>query len=92
RHASGGGAYNQPSGRLFAEQPLAKGQRREKEDWERMWFWGMWGGMGLATVLLWYKPDTSIKTWAMAEAKERLEKEGGTWKYVPSANSGHPNG
>jgi hypothetical protein len=28
----------------------------------------------------------------MAEAKERLEKEGGTWKYVPSANSGHPNG
>ena len=29
------------------------------EDWEMPYYIGMFGGMGLAAVLLYYKPDTS---------------------------------
>lgn len=30
-----------------------------KEDWENIYYIGMFGTMGLAAVLLYYKPDTS---------------------------------
>ena len=39
-------------------QPPAPGQKRVKEDWESIWYFGMFGSIGLATVLLYYKPDT----------------------------------
>ncbi|PWN50167.1 hypothetical protein IE53DRAFT_107784 [Violaceomyces palustris] len=92
RSASGGSSYNQPTGHLFGEKPQPKGQKRVKEDWETIWYLGMFGGMVFATVGLMYKPDTSIKTWAMQEAKKRLDESGEEWKYKPSPNSGHPNG
>ncbi|SPO43076.1 uncharacterized protein PSANT_00760 [Moesziomyces antarcticus] len=91
RFASGGSSYNQPTGYLFGEK-VPKGQKRQKENWENMWYFGMFGGMAFAAVALMYKPDTSIQTWAMAEAKKRLEASGDEWQYKPSPNSGHPNG
>ena len=39
-------------------QPLPPGQKRVKEDWENIWYFGMFGSMALAAVLLYYKPDT----------------------------------
>jgi len=56
-----------------------------KEDWENIWYIGMFGSMGLATVLLYYKPDTSIQTWALKEAKERMEARGEKVEYKPAA-------
>ncbi|UZJ51504.1 hypothetical protein CBS101457_000824 [Exobasidium rhododendri] len=92
RYSSGGGGYNQPTGKLFGEDRPEGGVKRGKEDWENLWYFGMFGGMALGTVLILYKPDTTIQTWAMKEAKKSLEGKEGVWKYEPSANSGHPNG
>lgn len=39
-------------------QPLPKGQKREKEDWENIWYWGMGGGLLFMTIGYLYKPDT----------------------------------
>lgn len=39
-------------------QPPPPGQKRKKEDWENVWYYGMYGGMALAAVLLYYQPDT----------------------------------
>ncbi|KAI0051781.1 hypothetical protein FA95DRAFT_1484783 [Auriscalpium vulgare] len=83
RHASHGAHYNEPTGYLFGEKPLPPGQKRVKEDWENIWYIGMFGGMGLATVLLYYKPDTSIQTWALQEAKQRMEARGEKVDYKP---------
>ncbi|KDQ63675.1 hypothetical protein JAAARDRAFT_53867 [Jaapia argillacea MUCL 33604] len=76
--------YNEPSGWLFSEKPPPVGQKRQKEDWENLWYIGMFGGMGLATVLLYYKPDTSIQTWALKEARERMEARGEKVEYKPT--------
>ncbi|KAI0067725.1 hypothetical protein BV25DRAFT_1876391 [Artomyces pyxidatus] len=83
RSASHGTHYNEPSGYLFSEKPLPPGQKRVKEDWENLWYIGMFGGMGLAAVLLYYKPDTSIQTWALKEAKARMEARGEKVEYKP---------
>ncbi|KIS71715.1 uncharacterized protein UMAG_00153 [Mycosarcoma maydis] len=91
RFASGGSSYNQPTGLLFGEK-IPKGHKRQKEDWENMYYFGLFGGMLFAGVVLLYKPDTSIQSWAMAEAKKRLESSGDVYQYKPSPNSGHPNG
>jgi hypothetical protein len=45
----------------------------------------MFGSMAMAAVLLYYKPDTSIQTWALREAKERMEARGEKYKYEPSS-------
>lgn len=37
---------------------MPPGQKRVKEDWENVWYIGMFGGMGAVGVLLYYKPDT----------------------------------
>ncbi|CAO1636977.1 unnamed protein product [Parajaminaea phylloscopi] len=92
RFASGGGSYNEPTGSLFGEKPLKKGEKRKREDWELIWYFGMFGGIALAVVTQMYKPDTSIQSWAMPAAKKNLEESGRVWKYEPSPNSGHPNG
>ena len=41
---------------------------RQKEDWEDLYMYGMFGGMALFTILYMYKPDTTVQTWALAEA------------------------
>jgi len=46
-----------------------------------MWYFGMFGGMALAAVGLYFKPDTSIQTWALKEAKDRMDASGTEWQY-----------
>jgi hypothetical protein len=43
---------------LTGFQPLPAGQKRVKEDWENIWYIGMFGTMAFAAVMLYYKPDT----------------------------------
>ncbi|KAL1951640.1 hypothetical protein VTO73DRAFT_789 [Trametes versicolor] len=78
RYASHGHGphYNEPTGYFLSEKPLPAGQKRKKESWENVWYIGMYGSMGVAAVLLYYKPDTSIKSWALEEAKARMEARG----------------
>ena len=73
-----------------------------KEDWENIWYVGMFGSMLAAAVLLYYKPDTrcvwlphaiphltrhpSIQTWALKEAKERMEAREEKYKYEPPSS------
>ncbi|KAF9069109.1 ESSS subunit of NADH:ubiquinone oxidoreductase-domain-containing protein [Rhodocollybia butyracea] len=79
--------FNEPSGWLFGEKPPAPGQKREKEDWENIWYFGMFGSMAFAAVMLYYKPDNSIETWALREAKARMEARGEKYKYEPESSS-----
>ncbi|KAI5829008.1 hypothetical protein K523DRAFT_243196 [Schizophyllum commune Tattone D] len=83
RLASHGPVHNEPSGFLFGEKPPAPGQKRQKENWENIWYIGMYGSMIVAAIGLYYKPDTSIQTWALAEAKRRMEERGEQYKYEP---------
>lgn len=46
-----------------------------------LFYVGMFGGMALATVVYIYKPDTSIQTWALQEAKARMEARGENVEY-----------
>ncbi|KAF2121383.1 NADH:ubiquinone oxidoreductase 11.6kD subunit [Lophiotrema nucula] len=68
-----GPSYDPPSGWLFGVKP---GEKYEKEGWEGIWYWGFFGSIGLAVVAYAFKPDTSIQTWALEEARRRLEAEG----------------
>jgi len=79
--------YNEPSGWLFGEKPPPSGQKRVKEDWENLWYIGMFGTMAFASVMLYYKPDTSVQTWALKEAKERMEARGEKYQYEPQSSS-----
>ncbi|KAG8985097.1 hypothetical protein FRB94_011103 [Tulasnella sp. JGI-2019a] len=79
--------FNQPSGHLFGEKPLGPGEKRKREDWEMIWYIGMFGSMAVAAVGLYYKPDTSIQTWALKEARQRLEARGDDFEYKPSTSS-----
>jgi len=79
--------YNEPTGFLFGEKPPPPGQRRIKQPWETLWYYGMYGTMAIGTVLLYFKPDTSIQTWALKEAKQRMEARGEKYKYEPSPSS-----
>jgi len=54
-----------------------------KQDWELLWYWGMFGSMAVAAIGLYYKPDTSISKWALQEAKERMEARGEPTQYRP---------
>ncbi|KAJ6610068.1 ESSS subunit of NADH:ubiquinone oxidoreductase-domain-containing protein, partial [Mycena sp. CBHHK59/15] len=76
--------YNEPTGLLFGEKPPPPGHRRIKQPWENVWFYGMYGSMAVGAVLLYFKPDTSIQTWALKEAKQRMEARGEKYKYEPS--------
>lgn len=46
-----------------------------------LFYVGMFGGMALATVVYIYKPDTSIQTWALQEAKARMDARGEKYEY-----------
>lgn len=65
--------YDAPNGWLFG---VAPGEKPKKEGWENIFYWGFFGSMAVAVVGWAYKPDTSIQTWALEEARRRLEKEG----------------
>ncbi|KAL6310011.1 ESSS subunit of NADH:ubiquinone oxidoreductase-domain-containing protein [Sparassis latifolia] len=78
---SHGPHFNQPSGYIFGEKPLPPGQKRKREDWELLWYIGMFGSMAFAAVFLYYKPDTSLQTWAYNEAKVRMEARGEKTDY-----------
>ncbi|EON61132.1 hypothetical protein W97_00343 [Coniosporium apollinis CBS 100218] len=73
RSASHGDHYDPPTGWLWGVPP---GTKPEKEGWETIWVWGFFGSLGLGVVAYAYKPDTSIQTWALEEARRRLEAEG----------------
>ncbi|KIR67247.1 hypothetical protein I314_02460 [Cryptococcus bacillisporus CA1873] len=84
RYASHGPTYNPPSGYLFGERPPKNG-KRVKESWENIYYIGMFGGMIFMGVVYAYKPDTSIQSWALKEAKERLEARGEEYQYKPKS-------
>ncbi|KAF2263341.1 NADH:ubiquinone oxidoreductase 11.6kD subunit [Lojkania enalia] len=65
--------YDPPTGWLFGVKP---GEKYEKEGWEGIWYWGYFGSFALAAIAYAFKPDTSIQTWALEEARRRLEAEG----------------
>ncbi|PPQ64432.1 hypothetical protein CVT26_002139 [Gymnopilus dilepis] len=79
--------YNEPTGYLFGEKPPPPGQKRVKEDWENVWYIGMFGTMAFASVMLYYKPDTSVQSWALREAKERMEARGEKYQYESESPS-----
>ncbi|CAG8718042.1 2666_t:CDS:2, partial [Acaulospora morrowiae] len=89
RNASGGHGdhghhepeWNEPSGYLFGEKPLPPGQKRVKEDWENIWYFGMGGCLLLGIVIAIYKPDTSIQSWALKEAEKRLKERNVSLDY-----------
>ncbi|KIM32714.1 hypothetical protein M408DRAFT_326460 [Serendipita vermifera MAFF 305830] len=87
RHSSHGEHFNEPSGLLFGELPRKDGSKRQREDWELLWHVGMGGSIVLALGIFYFRPDTSISTWALEEAKARLEARGDAAKYIPSADS-----
>ncbi|KAH7068978.1 ESSS subunit of NADH:ubiquinone oxidoreductase-domain-containing protein [Paraphoma chrysanthemicola] len=65
--------YDPPNGWLFGVKP---GEKYEKEGWEGAMYWGFCGAMAFGIVAYAFKPDTSIQTWALEEARRRLEAEG----------------
>ncbi|GAA5926967.1 uncharacterized protein JCM15063_000420 [Sporobolomyces koalae] len=85
RQGSSGAAFNEPTGYLFGEKPPAPGKKRVREDWESIYYWGMFGGMTLGGVLIYYKPDTSIEGWARKQAQEKLAAAGQTPSYEKTA-------
>jgi len=44
----------------------------------------MYGSFFLCGIALFYKPDTTIQTWAMQEARRRMRERGEAFEYVPS--------
>ncbi|KAJ5138637.1 uncharacterized protein N7515_003485 [Penicillium bovifimosum] len=73
RAADHGDHYDPPTGWLFGVKP---GQKYQKEGWENIWYYGFIGSLLVAGVAYVFKPDTSIQTWALEEARRRLEAEG----------------
>ncbi|KAL1892251.1 hypothetical protein Sste5346_007207 [Sporothrix stenoceras] len=73
---SGGGhgsQYDPPSGWLFGVKP---GEKYKNEGWEKPMLWGFCGSLLVFACVIPFKPDTSIQTWALEEARRRLEAEG----------------
>ncbi|PSK55325.1 hypothetical protein B9Z65_2714 [Elsinoe australis] len=65
--------YDPPGGWLWGQDPS---KQHHKEDWENVFTYGFFGAMAFLVVGYCYKPDTSIQTWALEEARRRLEAEG----------------
>ncbi|KAK4085235.1 uncharacterized protein Triagg1_225 [Trichoderma aggressivum f. europaeum] len=64
--------FEPPSGWLWGVKP---GEKPEPEGWEwPMYLFG--ASLLVAGVALAFKPDTSVSTWALEEARRRLEAEG----------------
>ncbi|KXX78034.1 hypothetical protein MMYC01_205523 [Madurella mycetomatis] len=74
RRAGGGGMqYDPPTGWLWGVRP---GEKYQNEGWEGPFFYGFWGSLIVFMIAYAWKPDTSIQTWALEEARRRLEAEG----------------
>lgn len=43
---------------LMRLQPQKPGQKRQKEDWENIWYYGFFGVMALTAVGQYFRPDT----------------------------------
>ncbi|KAI0155268.1 ESSS subunit of NADH:ubiquinone oxidoreductase [Xylariaceae sp. FL1272] len=71
--ASHGPQYDPPTGWLWGVKP---GEKYQKEGWETSFYWGFCGSLAVAAFAYAFKPDTSIQTWALEEARRRLEAEG----------------
>ncbi|OXV10029.1 hypothetical protein Egran_02214 [Elaphomyces granulatus] len=71
--ADHGNHYDPPTGYLFGVKP---GQKYVKEGWENIFYFGFIGSLVVAGIAYVFKPDTSIQTWALEEARRRLEAEG----------------
>ncbi|KAH8904391.1 hypothetical protein BR93DRAFT_940017 [Coniochaeta sp. PMI_546] len=71
--ASHGSQYDPPTGWLFGVKP---GEKYKPEGWENLFFYGFCGSLAVFAVAYAFKPDTSIQTWALEEARRRLEAEG----------------
>ncbi|KAJ6259537.1 hypothetical protein Dda_5174 [Drechslerella dactyloides] len=65
--------YDEPTGWFLGVPP---NEVRPNEGWEKLMWYGFFGAFAAFSVALVYKPDTSIQTWALEEARRRLEKEG----------------
>ncbi|KAL1955998.1 hypothetical protein VTO42DRAFT_7898 [Malbranchea cinnamomea] len=65
--------YDPPTGWLWGVKP---GEKYVKEGWEGLFAYGFVGSLIIAGIAYAFKPDTSIQTWALEEARRRLEKEG----------------
>ncbi|KAF1928105.1 uncharacterized protein M421DRAFT_5751 [Didymella exigua CBS 183.55] len=65
--------FDPPSGWLFGVKP---GEEYKKEGWENVTFYVFIPMMVLFVGVYAFKPDTSIQTWALEEARRRLEAEG----------------
>ncbi|KAI9804327.1 MAG: hypothetical protein M1833_007134 [Piccolia ochrophora] len=65
--------YDPPTGWLWGVPP---GEKYKKEGWEAVWIYGFFGSFVAVGIAWAFKPDTSIQTWALEEARRRLEKEG----------------
>ncbi|PSR97395.1 ESSS subunit of NADH:ubiquinone oxidoreductase-domain-containing protein [Coniella lustricola] len=68
-----GPQYDPPTGWLFGVKP---GEKYVREGWEFLAFYGFGGSLVVFAMVYAYKPDTSIQTWALEEARRRLEAEG----------------
>lgn len=74
RRQGGGGEhqFDPPTGWLWGVKP---GEKPEPEGWE----WPTYillGSLAATAVALAFKPDTTVSTWALEEARRRLEEEG----------------
>ncbi|KAI2610279.1 ESSS subunit of NADH:ubiquinone oxidoreductase [Hypoxylon fragiforme] len=71
--SSHGPQYDPPTGWLWGLKP---GEKYQREGWEIPFFYGFCGSIAIFAVAYGFKPDTSIQTWALEEARRRLEAEG----------------
>ncbi|RMZ78216.1 hypothetical protein DV738_g4074, partial [Chaetothyriales sp. CBS 135597] len=65
--------YDPPGGWLWGVRP---GEKYEKEGWERIFTWFYILPIVVGTIFYVNKEDTTIQTWALEEARRRLDKEG----------------
>lgn len=65
--------YDPPTGWLWGVKP---GEKYQKEGWETTFYWLYCAPLVACGIFMFFKPDTTIQTWALEEARRRLEKEG----------------
>ncbi|CAI7994840.1 hypothetical protein GBAR_LOCUS1562 [Geodia barretti] len=79
RHGGGGpkpvSNVSEPNGFLFNEKPLLPGEKRQKEEWENPFVYGMALNFLLILIIAFFKPDTSMSAWAHEKALQKLEAE-----------------
>ncbi|RMD43903.1 hypothetical protein DV735_g1242, partial [Chaetothyriales sp. CBS 134920] len=72
-HHHEGDHYDPPGGWLWGVRP---GEKYEKEGWERIFTWFYIVPIVVGTIVYVNKEDTTIQTWALEEARRRLDKDG----------------